>query len=469
LVDQIVLATDRPPPTPYHGSFKVTGAKLDLRKLTPGLVLSCALTGERQGHRGSEAVTRLRKQTWENLLDAAWLDLNATPGSMSVQVVQQITGITNEASAGGVRGTMLDLAAKYHDPNSTLLEVVYDGLRNGKLVIVDLSLMRGQGATVTSAILVKHIFEYNVRQHTMANGRPLAVITLIEEAQKVLEGGDTSHAPFIDWVKEGRKYGLGSVLVTQQPGAIDEEILSQTDNFFVFHLVSGKDLNALKQANGNFTEDILATLLNEPIEGQGVFWSSAGHQKSTYPIPFRAFDFGAIHQRLPANVTPNAPANYAAGLRGRLQPGPAPAAPAASPTSGLKIPNLSEISDTAKTFEIRSHGDATMDALFTRSEFPLFAVNTWLRDTCGRKRGLEPLAIEIVTLRLGLYGYGWDVVQKRNRNGGPYNAVRRLNPTDGIARLNNGEDPLLPDDTAAAEGADAAPEGDGNQDDDVSS
>ena len=38
---------------------------------------------------------------------------------------------------------------------------------------------------------------------------------------------------FVRWVKEGRKYGLGCILVTQQPGAISKQIISQGDNFFV--------------------------------------------------------------------------------------------------------------------------------------------------------------------------------------------------------------------------------------------
>ena len=51
-------------------------------------------------------------------------------------------------------------------------------------------------------------------------------------------------SPFVSWVKEGRKYGLGAVLVTQQPGSIPAELLSQGDNFFVFHLLSAGDLTA---------------------------------------------------------------------------------------------------------------------------------------------------------------------------------------------------------------------------------
>ena len=67
---------------------------------------------------------------------------------------------------------------------------------------------------------------------------------------------------------------------------------------FAFHLLSGSDLQALKNANGHFGNDILTSLLNEPIEGHGVFWTSASTPKTTYPIPFRAFNFGTLYRRL---------------------------------------------------------------------------------------------------------------------------------------------------------------------------
>lgn len=99
---------------------------------------------------------------------------------------------------------------------------------------------------------------------------------------------------YVEWVKEGRKYDLGAVLITQQPGSISSEILSQGDNWFAFHLLSAGDLQALKKANAHFSDDILSTLLNEPIVGNGVFWSSAGGK--SYPIPLRVMSFEEIYK-----------------------------------------------------------------------------------------------------------------------------------------------------------------------------
>ncbi|PSB03838.1 hypothetical protein C7B76_32345 [filamentous cyanobacterium CCP2] len=87
--------------------------------------------------------------------------------------------------------------------------------------------------------------------------------------------------------------------MTQQPGAISDQILSQGDNWFVFHLVSGSDLSTLKRANGHFSDDLLQSLLNEPIKGQGMFWSS--ESKRSYPIPIRVLPFDNIAPELKSN------------------------------------------------------------------------------------------------------------------------------------------------------------------------
>jgi hypothetical protein len=136
-------------------------------------------------------------------------------------------------------------------------------------------------------------------------------------------------------VKEGRKYDLGAVLITQQPGSISGEILSQGDNWFTFHLLSAGDLKAIKSANAHFSDDILSSLLNEPIAGHGVFWSSVGGK--SYPIPIRVLSFEAQYSaRDPQYNAP--PAKTAAGeLRQRFASALASARRAA-PAEGAPLP-----------------------------------------------------------------------------------------------------------------------------------
>lgn len=177
--------------------------------------------------------------------------------------------------------------------------------------------MRGQQGFVLAGILLRQIFSRNQDEFTKQDPRTIPTIAVIEEAQSVLNDKAAAAEPFIAWVKEGRKYDLGAVLITQQPGSIPNEILSQGDNWFIFHLLSAGDLQNLKNANSHFSTDILGSLLNEPIRGQGVFWSSAAGRE--YPIPVRINSFEAKFKAVDPKYDKPAVETFAAQLRARSE------------------------------------------------------------------------------------------------------------------------------------------------------
>jgi hypothetical protein len=139
----------------------------------------------------------------------------------------------------------------------------------------------------------------------------------VEEAQSVLNERATVSEPYISWVKEGRKYDLGALLITQQPGSIPVDILSQGDNWFIFHLLSSTDLLNVQRANAHFSEDILSVLLNEPIPGQGVFWSSVGGKP--YPVSIRVLSFEHMYCALDPDYTRAAADTFAQRIKTRFQ------------------------------------------------------------------------------------------------------------------------------------------------------
>ena len=185
-----------------------------------------------------------------------------------------------------------------------MLEGLLWHLERGHVVIVDTSLMvLPQGRWVASMIL-NEIFQRNQASFTAGTaGKLLNVVAVIEEAQTVLSTErDAAESIFVEWAKEGRKYNLGSILVTQQPGAIPTELVSQGDNFFVFHLLSADDLIALRKANAHFSDDVLATILNEPIPGNAYMWS-APYQPFVLPLRIENFEDHAKHVGGPKGIS----------------------------------------------------------------------------------------------------------------------------------------------------------------------
>jgi hypothetical protein len=124
-----------------------------------------------------------------------------------------------------------------------------------------------------SSILVRQIFNHNQDAFTGSSGNLLKANFVVEEAQSVL-GGSSNDTTFVELSKEGRKYSLGAVFVTQQPGSISPEIVSQGDNFFMFHMINSSDLEMLKRVNAHYSRDIITQILNEPVKGKCYLWTS---------------------------------------------------------------------------------------------------------------------------------------------------------------------------------------------------
>ena len=66
--------------------------------------------------------------------------------------------------------------------------------------------------------------------------RPLLIV--MEEAHRYLSGKSGGTAPEIVQriAKEGRKYGVGAMVVSQRPSEVNETVLSQCGTFFALRL-----------------------------------------------------------------------------------------------------------------------------------------------------------------------------------------------------------------------------------------
>lgn len=291
LEDKLVLFTDRQAPSEFYQSFTASGIKLDIRRLKPGDVVAIALSPEKQDQQNVRKLKAMNSESWSQLVDEIYRQgNNADPGILR-KLLRLEEG--QDAELYAARANMTQIVNMLHDPSSTMLDMLLRALGAGKLCVIDVSRMRGQPALILSGLILSKIFAHNQEQFTQRDPKTIPTIAVVEEAQSVLGQGATE-GPYVSWAKEGRKYDLGAVLITQQPGAISAELLSQGDNWFSFHLLSAGDLYAIKKANAHFSDDILSSLLNEPIVGQGVFWSSAGG--TPYPIPLRVLSFEKMFQ-----------------------------------------------------------------------------------------------------------------------------------------------------------------------------
>lgn len=312
LEDKLVVFTERSNPSPFYQSFVAGGIRLDIRRLRPADVIAIALGPERQEQQNVRKLRGMSQQRWEQLVNLIDDNGNATPLE-DVCHVLDLDPARQEAEAIAARSNMTAIVRMLHDKSSQLMDMLIHALSEGKLCVIDVSQMRGGQSLVLSGLILRRIFDRNQQEFTNANPKTIPTIAVVEEAQSVLNENAPASEPYVAWVKEGRKYDLGALLITQQPGSIPSEILSQGDNWFVFHLLSSGDLMALKKANAHFSDDLLSSLLNEPIPGQGVFWSSVAGKP--YPVSLRAMSFEKMFGMLDTDYNMPAAQTYAVSLR----------------------------------------------------------------------------------------------------------------------------------------------------------
>ena len=119
-------------------------------------------------------------------------------------------------------------------------------------------------------------------QDLPVGGRQQPLLVVIDEAHRfVPEGADTSaHRTLSMIAKEGRKYGVGLMLVTQRPSEIDSAVLSQCGSLIALRITNAADRSKVAAI---VPDDLggLVDLLPSLRTGEGVFLGEV------MPIPSR--------------------------------------------------------------------------------------------------------------------------------------------------------------------------------------
>lgn len=167
------------------------------------------------------------------------------------------------------------------------IDMIYDDLLAGKLIIVDQSLGESDLNKVASERIVKKIFSKNNEQ--FATGQtPCPVLLYIEEAHNLLPN-DMKEDNLNIWAriaKEGAKFNIGMVYSTQEVSSIQKNILSNTSNWFIAHLNNTKEIKAISEFYdfADFADSIKKT------EDKGFIRMKTKSNKFIVPIQVNKFD-----------------------------------------------------------------------------------------------------------------------------------------------------------------------------------
>ncbi len=99
-----------------------------------------------------------------------------------------------------------------------------------------------------------------VRNELTPHKLPCAVLMIIEEAHNFIPGSGRSSSILKQIAAEGRKFGVGLGLVSQRPGRLDSDVLSQCNTQIILKIVNPYDQQQILRSSESMSEDLLNDL-----------------------------------------------------------------------------------------------------------------------------------------------------------------------------------------------------------------
>jgi DNA helicase HerA-like ATPase len=145
-------------------------------------------------------------------------------------------------------------------------------LGKSNITIIDLSGVPFEVLSITVSLISRLVFDfafhYSKLKHSIGELNDIPFLIVCEEAHNYIPktGGaeyKASKKSIERIAKEGRKYGLSLMVVSQRPSEVSDTIFSQCNNFVALRLTNISDQNYIKGLlpnNANSITDILPTL-----------------------------------------------------------------------------------------------------------------------------------------------------------------------------------------------------------------
>lgn len=142
-------------------------------------------------------------------------------------------------------------------------------LNRSNVTIVDVSGVPFEVLSITVSLVSRLIFDFSFHyskiRHDVGGLNDAPIMIVYEEAHNYLPRSDnadfkSSRRSIERIAKEGRKYGLSVMVVSQRPSEVSETVLAQCNNFVVLRLTNPNDQNYVRSLMPDSTRQVTEML-----------------------------------------------------------------------------------------------------------------------------------------------------------------------------------------------------------------
>jgi DNA helicase HerA-like ATPase len=184
----------------------------------------------------------------------------------------EASGTSESSNASSIEGLLWRLDMRFDKPHSIFSDHEHIPLaemfRPGRLTVLQLSDIEQNEQQVVVATLLRRV---NKARMATVRGEaepssdsflPYPVFTLLEEAHRFAPAGQTVVSTNIlkQILSEGRKFGVGIGLITQRPGKLDQDVLSQCMTQVIMRIVNPVDQDTVAKSVEGAGRQLLAEL-----------------------------------------------------------------------------------------------------------------------------------------------------------------------------------------------------------------
>jgi uncharacterized protein len=236
-----------------HDRIKVRFSSLteaDIKYLLPEGTSDKMLHFLSQAYRTLTATDRGQRELW------SYYDLRDEVKAQKYEGSER----SEASNASSIEGLLWRLDSRFDRPNSIFSDSEHIPLselfKPGRCTVLQLSDIEQNEQQVVVATLLRRVNKARVltvryeAEPTSDNYLPYPVFTLLEEAHRFAPAGQTVVSTNIlkQILSEGRKFGVGIGLITQRPGKLDQDVLSQCMTQIIMRIVNPIDQDTVAKS-----------------------------------------------------------------------------------------------------------------------------------------------------------------------------------------------------------------------------